>query len=190
MIGNAAAIRGTVGDQEAHADDSRPPAERPSDLGGDPPLPIERPVEFPDVHDFRLDLNDQERAGRCMPSDDVDDAAIRIERERDFGPSDPPWHRGQPPEGKLGQRGMTRVDNSIEVSVAGARQQLQSNVKGAGDRSQRGDRQFVDPSELDARHGRLRDTGGLGEVSLPQPAADPSEAKDRPEPNVVHPPKW
>src|SRR4029079_10394357 len=65
------------------------PAEPTGNTGREPPLSIECAQRVADVDDLRLDLDDEERAGRVVPSQDVDQPAFSGDAERELGPGDP-----------------------------------------------------------------------------------------------------
>ena len=89
MRRDPAAIRPTLTDDEPGRDRHRIPATLLRDPRRQPPLPVERPDQLVDVDDLRLELDDQQCAPTRMPGQDVDHAALAVDRERDFGRQDP-----------------------------------------------------------------------------------------------------
>jgi hypothetical protein len=89
MGGHATPVRGAVGNQKPRTDDARPPASPGGDLAGEPPLPVERPDSLLHVHDGSLQLDQKECLSLRMPGQDVDDAPLPVDRERDLRLEDP-----------------------------------------------------------------------------------------------------
>ena len=76
-------------DTSRHRDDGRLPGLVLGYPWSQSPLAVERAEQLADVDDLGLQLDNQERPGCWMPRNQVDDAALAVDREGDFGPHQP-----------------------------------------------------------------------------------------------------
>ena len=97
------------------------PALLDRDLDREPTLPVGRADQLVDVGDVRLELDDEQRTSARMPGEDVDDAALAVDRERDLGRGDPCRQVAESPGDGLVQSRVTGVEQPIEVAGAPSR---------------------------------------------------------------------
>jgi hypothetical protein len=116
-------------------------------------------------YDLGLHLNDERRACRLVPCEQVDGASLAVHRIRNLGPSDPPG-----PFEELGDRadehGMAFVQEAIEVPATPPKGDDQFGVERTGDRANPTERHIVDAATFDPRDGILRLTRAGSEVFL------------------------
>ena len=125
------AVGSGVGDDEPLADGQRIPPALAGDLGSEPPLPVCRAEQLVDVGDGGLELDDKEGPGRLMPGEDVDHAALPVDREGDLGGEHPLGELGrEPPRDQLVQLGVAGVEQPIQVAGAPPGIDVDPDVKG------------------------------------------------------------
>ena len=185
--GDPSTARPAVADDQPRRDRQRIPAAASCDLGSQPPFATEGPKQFVHVREVRLEFDDKQGPPTRMPGEDVDDTALAVDRERDFGCKDP---CGQfVPErssNRLVQRRVPAVEESVEIASSPARHQIHPDVQGSRDRPNAVDRLRPDLPPLDPGDRRLGDAGLVRQILLAPTASLTDEPDDGPEPEVVH----
>ena len=85
-------VRAGVREDDPGAYGGRSPAQVSRDPSSQPHPPIHRRHECLGIHDFRLQLDDEQASGLGVPGEDVDDPAFSVDREADLrlpGPTRP-----------------------------------------------------------------------------------------------------
>ena len=134
MTLDATTVGVTVGDDDPDRDARRRVVgPDPTALNRDPDrvaaFPVDGPDELVHVCDVRLQLDDEEGASTGMPGEDVDDAPLAVDRERDLGLGDPLRQLGHVPRDQLVESGMARVQQPIEVAGSPAGREIDANVE-------------------------------------------------------------
>ena len=181
------AVRPARSNDDPTRDSKRIPTAALDDLPGKSDLPIERPDEFVDVRDVGLELDDQQRSVAGVPGDDVDHAALRVDREGDFGGELPLRQRfPEPGSDRVVQRGVPSIEESIEVASPPSSKEVDPNIECVGDDPHGPERQGVEMAALDTGHGRVRNAGTRREITLPPAPALPDRSDGRAQPRVIH----
>jgi hypothetical protein len=124
-----AAVRRGVSDEQADGDSFRLPAQPSRDRGSKPLLLVELRQERAELDQLRLELDDEEGAGRRMPAQEVDGAALAVLRIGHLGAHSPVGQGSDPRRDVIGESGMAGVDDAIEVDRSRARQQLHPYIE-------------------------------------------------------------
>ncbi len=151
MICEPPPIRPAIGNQQPARDPIRPPAAVGSDLWGEPNLAIECSQEIRDVDELRLELDDEERARRCVPSQLIDHASFAVDGEGNLGRELPGLDLGEPPRECLMQRSVAGIDGSVELSASPSNGIVDPGIERQRDRSDLGHWQPIGESTLDPR---------------------------------------
>ena len=165
----------------------RLPAAFLGDLAGEPPLPVERSHQLVDVGDVRLQLDDQERSPARMPGDDVDDAPLAVDRERDFRRELPGRQRVPEPGGdRVMERRVAGVEQRSRSPARHRGEEVDSNIERGRDGSHGAKRQGVEVTSFEARDRGIGNAGPRRQVPL-TPAATVADRPDRrAETSIVH----
>jgi hypothetical protein len=162
----------------------------PPALGRDPsrqaPPAIHRPEQIADVHEQGLELDDEHRARRRVPSEDVDHASLAADRERHLGRSLPARCTVKPASEVIVHRGVARIDQPVELAASPAEAHVHLQLEGARDRGEPPDR-HGEPAPLDPTHQRSRDGRPCREVLLAQPTPHPGGPDGTRQSDNVHP---
>ena len=174
-------------DDHPHRHGLRAPSPPPHDLAGQSTLAIHRPDQLVDVHDVGLELDDEERLTPRVPGDDIDHASLAVDRERDLGRQDPARElRGEHRRDDLVERGVARVEQSIEITGPPPRMQLEPDVQRRRHRADRVEGERARVAAFDARDRRCRHARPLGEIALPPTTLESDRTHRRSEPDVLH----
>jgi hypothetical protein len=84
------------------------------------------------------------------------------------------------------ERGMSGVQQSIQLAALPACHHVKSDVDGCGDPPKDGQRNRTDTPALDPRDRRSRHRRACRNVALPQPSSDPNRSQCRPDPLIAH----
>lgn len=82
VLGDPAPVGARIRDHQPRAHAASGPAAAPRDLNCQPPLLVERPDQLIDIDDRGLEFDDQNRAGRFVPSQQVDDSSLAVDLAR------------------------------------------------------------------------------------------------------------
>ena len=85
-----------------------------------------------------------------MPREDVDAAALAVDRERDLGNRDPADEAREPTGHRLEERGMVRIQEPVELRAAPAKDEIESDLERPTDRAERAEGDVVEQTPLDA----------------------------------------
>lgn len=184
---DATAVCRPLGHDQQAGDHGRIPTKPTGDLPGVSHLAIERAQELANVDDRCLQLDHEQRPASWLPREQVHDPALPEPAERHLWSDDPTTERLEPPNDRLGELGVQRVDKSVDVGRARPRQQFDPDVEAKRDLA---DRSEADRVEMAALHARDRGVGnmhGTSEVALAPTALHACGPNDHPEPNVIHP---
>lgn len=112
------AVRSTGDDDQPDSHDKRFPASICSDAACEPSLVVERPKKLVDVHDVGLQLDDEDRSSAWMPREQVDHAALTIDREGRFRDEVPggPTSAERAHDG-LVELGVATVEQPVEIAA-------------------------------------------------------------------------
>ncbi len=187
MCPNPASVRRRVGDEDPTADRCRLPSALASDHAGDPTVSIDGRHQVLDVHDGRLELDDQERPAARMPGEDVDDATFAVDGERDLGAVHPSREPSEHPGDCLVQRGVAGTEQAVELASAPPGNHVNPDVERRSHPSQCLHGHLVEMSTLDQRDHPSRDPGRSGHILLAPAATDTNGPKRRANPLIFHP---
>ena len=130
-----------VGNDQPRGHRARCPAPGCADDRRQSSLSIERPDQFVDVGELRLQLDDEQRTPGLMPPEDVDHAALAVDREGHLRRKDPAGPRClEPPGNLLVERRVPTVHQPIEVAGTPSGDQIHADLQGRGDGPDRLDR--------------------------------------------------
>ena len=104
-----------------------------------------------------LELDHQERSARRVPRQDVDDAALAVDRERDLGRDDPLGQRLEHPRDGIVHRRVAAGEQPVELRAFPPCLEGVPDPELVEDALERAHRHPVEPSALDARDRRLRE---------------------------------
>ncbi len=190
MCVEATSIRTAIGHDEPGRDRDRIPTSAQCNLCGHASFAIECSDQLVHVGDIGLELDDQHGTATWVPTQNVDDAAIRVDGERDLGDKGPRRKAvAEPPSHRLMQRGMPRIEQSIEIACAPARHQVHSDIERPGYRSNAIDRHWAGMTALQPRYDGLRHPAPRRQVGLPPATPLSHQPNHRPEPLIVHRPQ-
>ncbi len=127
-----------LGDDEPGGNGPRPPPALCRDLPSEAPLSIQCADQLLDIHDFGLELDDQDRARCRVPGQDVDRATLAKPRERDLGGRHPRGKADKSLGDELMERAVARIQQAVEVSTLPAENEVKPRVEGVRDRTKRG----------------------------------------------------
>lgn len=128
MVRCATPVRRGLSDQHCAGHSDRLPPEARSDPAGESHLRVELRKELSEIEQLRLDLDDEKRSGCLMPAQQVDRPALPVFGVRNLG-TDDPSQLGEPAGQVLGQRGVPRVDDAVQVDRARSRMELDPDVQ-------------------------------------------------------------
>lgn len=121
-----------------------------------------------------------------MEREDVDDAPLAVDRERDLRGVLPPVETAQVSGNGLVESSVVRVEDAIEISAPPPGDQLERGAQGRGDRTEGPEVGAVDMAAFDERHGRRRNAGRSREIRLAPLATKPQRPEDLADPDVIH----
>ena len=181
MGGKPGSIRPPLGDDDPRRHGQRVPAPIRHDLQGQS-TPLVHPTdELVDIDDVGLELDDHERPMARMPSEDVDDPAFSVDRERHLGIEGPGGKLlGEPSCHRLVQACMTAANQAIEVCAAGSSSQGDLDIEDTSDRQDRRELHAVDMAPLDPGDDGGIAAGSPRHVELAPPPTNPDRPKPRP----------
>ena len=177
-----------VRDDQPLADGQRIPTAVPRDLGGETLLAVHRAEQLVDVGDGCLELDDEQRAGGLMPGEDVDDAALAVDREGHLRGEYPLGELvGEPPCDQLVQLGVPGVEQPIQVAGPPTGVDVDPDVERSGDapdvvQAHRADVTALHPADPGLRHAA---PSGPAPPATSPCGVEPT-ANGAPDPLIVH----
>ena len=187
MLRNAAAVRPRIPDDQRDRNRCRFPAEIRDDRRSEANLSVERRQELADIHDCCLQLDDEQRVGRRVPTNEVDHASLAPDGERDLGPNHPRRRAADPRRDRLGQRRMTAVPHPFKVATSRPRQELERDLERTGNAAGHRQGDFVESATFDAADRSTGHPSRDRQVILDPAALDPRCFDRRSHEQVVHP---
>lgn len=103
MVSGVAPIRARVGHDQPDAHPIWRPASARRDLRDQTAFAIEGPKKLVDVHQFGLELDEDQVPGASVPGQLVDEAALAVDAERHFGLDHPARRVGHECRDGLGE---------------------------------------------------------------------------------------
>ena len=186
VLAGVASIGARVRDDQPDADATRLPPATCSDLRDKTPLAIESAQQFIDVDELGLELNEEQMPGFGVPGELVDHASLSVDGERDFRLDLPALGLRHRCGEALREDGVTAVEQPVEVACSPPSRQLDSNVHGRGDASDRDQRQRFAMAALEERHGSARHAGGFCQIQLAKPASSSNRPNCGAQPLIIH----
>ena len=166
MSVDAASARGRLGhDHPARGRGGRPTAFG-SDLRSEATLSIDRSHEVVDVDDVGLQLDDESRARRCVPGQEVDHSPFPVDRERQLGHDGPTPDAAKVTGELLVQASVACIEQSVEITATPSRDDVDADLKRGGVRPDGTQRVVVEVPTLDPRDHRSMDADRLGQILL------------------------
>jgi hypothetical protein len=168
----------TAGDQHPSRHSHRIPSAVPRDLPCKSAALIHRPDQLVDVDNVSLQLDDEKRSTSRMPSEDVDDAPLTEDRERDLGCKDPLRQGGREPRRDcLVESRVTAGDQAIEITGSPPGRPSDLDLEHPRDREEGADRHALEMPALDRRDHRSVDRCSGRHVDLPPASLDANGPK-------------
>ena len=186
MCRNTTPVRLRVGEDNPHARRDWVPAAVAGNPGGKTPIAVDRAEQRLDVDEIGLELDDQQQPSPGEPREDVDHAALAIDREAHLGHGDPAGEGRKETRERLMERGVACSEEPVRVSAAPTADEVNTDVERGQDASERPDRQCVQMSPFDEGHEARGNRGGRGEIDLPPTAPLPHRSHECAESLVVH----
>jgi len=181
-----ASPRGSVvGQDEQPSDPLDCPTASSPDLRCKARLPVDPMQHRLHIGDGRLDLHDEQRAGRSVEGKDVDRTAFSSELEGDLGRHFPAG-RSEEGEAALDEVGVCGVKEAIEALAVPQQPDIDSCAQSRRDADDGVQRHTVDAAALDTPDHRSGDASLGGELLLRQSPASPERSQREPEPDDVH----
>jgi hypothetical protein len=185
MRRDAAMVGVRIGDHERPRDRCRHEPEASGDLGRQPHLPVQRAEQLANVDDLGLHLDDQQRASRWMPGEDVDEPALAPQAERNLWAGHP-LGRDERFDDSIDDLGVATGGDPFDVASPRPHTEVKSGLEHSRDPSNDRDSQLLQLAALDPRNGGVADTGEDGDVDLAKAAANPERAEERSDPLIIH----
>ncbi len=113
MVGDASSSRAVFGQNEQASDRPDGPSTCSGQVGCQTDLPVQGREHAAHIRHHALDLDDQERARRCVEPKDVDRTALAVDAECHLG-RDIPAISAKLRDHGLHERGMAAVSKAIE----------------------------------------------------------------------------
>ena len=165
--------------------DGRWPTALPGHGSGDAGLPVDSGEHRLDVGDDGLDLDNQQQAGRRMPSEDVDRSALSPDRVADLGNRDPA--RGSEPSyDRVDQGGVALVQQAVQSLALPEDAQVEAGPERFSDRVDGSDRAQTDLAALDSGDRRLGRPCPICQLRLRPGTATAERAEGEAESDGVH----
>ena len=140
-----------------------------------------------DIRDVRLELDHEQGPPSRVPRQDVDDAALGVDRERRLGSQHPTRQLvAEHPCHELVELRVPGVQESVEVAGPPPCNEVHPDIERTSHLADRLERQLVEVAALDPRDRRRGQVRGLGEVDLAPSLLQPDRSNDRSEPLVIH----
>lgn len=186
MCRHASSIGCALGDnnQCSHLE-SHPPT-LASDACGQARLAIHDAYQLLDINDQRLDLDHQQRPSPRMPRQQIDPAALSVDRKGDLG-CDLPAEPKQPPRDRVFKRRMSGVEKSVELTSPPAGNEVDANVEDGGGATEAVHGNAADMASLDDRYLRTGDSCPSGNVNLAPILPNSHRSKCGPNSLIAHP---
>ena len=176
VLGNSSPRRPAVGDHEQPSHQSTMPSALRRDLQTQPRLPVEGKYRRLEIRDDRLDLDDEDDAGRWVEREHVDRAPLATDVERDLD-CNQPFERSKGGGDDVDERGMVAIQQAVERLAIPRHDQVQPGTERLGDRLDGRERQLVRMTSFDARNERSGDLRRRREISLPPAAASSKRSR-------------
>ena len=176
---------GVCDDKEAPDLDRLPTLLAREDSGEDADLALEGARRRLDIADARLDLDDDQDPRSWVPADDVRGSTLTEVVERDLDPRQPA-ERAQLAGHVFHERGVSSVDQSVDIARAPPGIDRERDVKSGADRAKSLKGDMLEPAELDPGDQRLADRGGSRKIQLPPAPTDPDLPDHATDTSIFH----
>lgn len=137
MLADVASIGAGVRDDQPDADATRFPSAACSDLPDETALAIERAQQFVDVDELSLELNHEQVPGFGVPGELIDHSSLAVYGKGDLRLDLPTFGLRQSGREILGKDRVAAVEQPVEVAASPPSDELDSNVDGGGNASDR-----------------------------------------------------
>lgn len=180
-----------VGQDKDAPDDEWSPAESGvrDRLPDQPGLLVELPKRLLGSGEIGLDLLDHRGPSIASGPEEVDRPALAVLRVADFR-KDVPSAPDEPDRRCLDERGVPRIDKTVESRTAPKHLPIEPRADHPEDRSEGFQRDRSAVPVLDGRDQRLRDASANRDIGLAKPSAKAKRAQRSPYPMIIHAPMF
>jgi len=181
------AVRMRVGYDEEAAHRRRIPAFLPGEnVGQDANLALERTDGCLDIPDPGLDFDDEQRASRRVPGNDICRPTLAEVVEGDLDTRNPAKFV-EPADYVFDQRRVTAIDQSVKLAGSPPGVDRYRDVQGRADRAQSVEGDMLELSEFHTGDQGLAHGSCRCQIVLPPTATDPNLAHHPADSSVIHP---